>query len=74
MGLPMYVSPSISKRQLPSKQPTSPPYTPQAEESFEEAFQNARTSVFGNFRVSLLHRKLQIQVDFSCFEKKKKIF
>ncbi|CAG8647500.1 398_t:CDS:2 [Rhizophagus irregularis] len=46
MGLPMYVSPSISKRQLPSKQPTSPPYTPQAEESFDETFQNARTSVF----------------------------
>jgi hypothetical protein len=46
MGLPMYVSPSPSKRQLPSKQPTSPPYTPQAEEDFEEAYQNSRTSAF----------------------------
>ena len=50
MGLPMYVSPSPSKRQLPSKQPTSPPYTPQAEEDFEEAYQNSRTSAFGNGR------------------------
>jgi len=50
MGLPMYVSPSPSKRQLPSKQyssPTTPPYTPQAEEDLvEEAYQNSRTSAF----------------------------
>lgn len=42
----MFVSPTPSKRQLPSKQPTSPPYTPQVEEDFEEAYQNSRTSAF----------------------------
>jgi len=46
MGLPMFVSPTPSKRQLPSKQPTSPPYTPQAEEDFEEAYSNSRTSAY----------------------------
>ncbi|CAI2175742.1 11009_t:CDS:2 [Funneliformis geosporum] len=55
MGLPMYVSPSLSKRQLPPKQPTSPPYTPQVEDDFEEAYQNSRTSAFGNGR-DFVHR------------------
>ncbi|CAG8572278.1 9822_t:CDS:2 [Funneliformis mosseae] len=56
MGLPMYVSPSLSKRQLPPKQPTSPPpYTPPVEDDFEEAYQNSRTSAFGNGR-DFVHR------------------
>ncbi|CAG8513958.1 13880_t:CDS:2 [Funneliformis caledonium] len=55
MGLPMYVSPSLSKRQLPPKQPTSPPYTPQVEDDLEEAYQNSRTSAFGNGR-DFVHR------------------
>ncbi|CAG8791590.1 5019_t:CDS:2, partial [Racocetra fulgida] len=57
MGLPMYVSPSLSKRQLPPKQPQqpqSPPYTPYEDTDFAgEPYQNSRTSAFGNRRYFL---------------------
>ncbi|CAG8499260.1 4930_t:CDS:2 [Cetraspora pellucida] len=58
MGLPMYVSPSLSKRQLPPKQPQSPPYTPYEDTDFAgEPYQNSRTSAFGNRRY-FLHRNV----------------
>ncbi|CAG8520338.1 4080_t:CDS:2 [Diversispora eburnea] len=53
MGLPMFVSPSLKKRQLPPKQPQpqSPPYTPYEDSDFPgDSYQNSRTSAFGNHR------------------------
>jgi hypothetical protein len=52
MGLPMFVSPPLTKRQLQSKQtPQSPPYSTTF--NFDEVtfgnddFQNSRRSLFG---------------------------
>ncbi|CAG8582635.1 6775_t:CDS:1 [Acaulospora colombiana] len=47
MGLPMYVSPSLPKRQLPPKQPQSP-Y--EEVDYSEDLYQNSRTSAYGNRR------------------------
>ncbi|KAF0482070.1 hypothetical protein F8M41_023491 [Gigaspora margarita] len=61
MGLPMYVSPSLSKRQLPPKQPQqpqSPPYTPYEDTDLAgEPYLNSRTSAFGNRRY-FVHRNV----------------
>ncbi|CAG8676993.1 10189_t:CDS:2 [Dentiscutata erythropus] len=61
MGLPMYVSPSLPKRQLPPKQPQqpqSPPYTPYEDTDLAgEPYLNSRTSAFGNRRY-FLHRNV----------------
>ncbi|KAG9284078.1 hypothetical protein G9A89_022852 [Geosiphon pyriformis] len=46
MGLPMYVSPPLAKRQLSLKQPQTP--TDQPSDVSSDASQNSRTSAFGN--------------------------